>query len=111
MSLHVPSGIGGELSRLVGHESGLGRMSLLHEAQEIIGGVAFDIEFCGDGILECGHVRAAYMPLVGARMHRDAFGAKLLAVDGESYHIRIVFATRVAQRGHFVDIDAQSCHG
>ena len=51
------------------------------------------------------------MALVGTRMDGDALGTEPFAVDSELLYIGGIAASRIADSGHFVDIDAEFCHG
>ena len=69
--------------------------------------MALYIEFCAHHRAQLRYIAAAYVALVGTRMHRDAVGAETLAILRRLHHGGAVFATRVAQRGYFVNVYAK----
>ena len=113
----VPAGIGGEYPFGVGDEGHLSGLDFLHQVDEAVGlalgdafGVALDIELRSHGGLEVVDIAVADVALVGTGMDSDALRAETLAVDGELEDVGRVAATRVADGGDLVDVDAESGH-
>ncbi len=52
------------------------------------------------------YIAAAYVALVRTRMHGNAVGSETLDIYRRLYHIGIIFASRIAKCGYFIDIDA-----
>ena len=106
----VPAGARSQCARSVGHERDLFGHYFHDHADEVVGRVAFDIEFGGYDLAQFIDVAARDMPLVGAGMDGDSLGAETLAVEGEFFYVGDVFSAGVAQSGNFVYIDAKACH-
>ena len=107
--------ITGEGLARVGHERrllGLHSLTMLEQAVERI---AFDIVFGARVALqqlgELEHVAGANVALVGPWVHGDALGTRLERDPRKPDDAGDVERARVAQGGHFVDVDGQLAHG
>ncbi len=105
MCLYVPAGAGGYSVGCVGHKGDLCGTHCQHKIHEFAVRVSFDVELTFENRTKTVHIVAAYVPLVGARMHGDAVGAERLAVESHRFHIGAVFAACVAKCGYFVYIN------
>ncbi len=72
--------------------------------------ITFDVELRGQHRLQGAHIATSDMSLIRSWMHRDALGPEAFDIQCHAHHIRVVAATRIAQRGEFVDIDTEPCH-
>ena len=102
----IPSVVARELTRGIGYQGYLGGLigkNKIHKT--FFGAIAFDVEFGGDDLFQCVHIRVADMPLVGPWVYGDAFGAEALDVGGGFDKIGIVAPTAVAQGSQFVDVN------
>ena len=73
--------------------------------------IAFNIEFSGDDFFDLVYIFVGDMSLIRPGVYGNPICTKTLGIDGRLYHIRIVSATAVAERGKFVDVNAEFCHG
>ena len=91
---------------LVGDERNLRRFHVQHEFDEVLVGIALDIQFCGDNIFEGIHITAAYVTFVRTGMDGYALSAPELAIDGCLFNIGNISSPRIAESGYFIDIYA-----
>ena len=95
----------------VRHHGNLVRHHFQHQVHKAgHGGVALNVEFRLQEGTDFPHVGIADVPFVGPGMHGNAFCAEAFAVEGGLGYVRHVPAARVAQGGHFIDVDTESCH-
>jgi len=97
--------IAGELAGLVGDERHLVGLTRQNDAHKFFGGVPFDVQFGGTGLLQRGHIGVAGVAFVRSRMNSDALGSESFAVPGHFYQVRVIRATAVTDEGYFVQVD------
>ena len=107
MRLHLPSGRRGKIAGGIGHQCHLLGFHLKHQVHELGSGIALDVELRFHQGAEGEHIVAADMPLVGARMHRNAVGTETLAVHGHTAHVRDILSPGISQGSDLIYIDAQ----
>ena len=103
--------VAGELAFAVGHEGHLVRTHGAHMRHQIMEGIALDVELAvGPGLhegVQLGHVARADVALVRAGVDGDAVRARLQAQLGSARDAGNAQVARIAQQGHFVDVDRQ----
>ena len=105
MTAGIPAVVAGNLVVTVGHEGDLCGLVFQHEGYELRDRVAFDIELCRETGLQVTNILIADVALVGTGVHGDALRTEALAVEGYLQDIGVVAATRIANRGDFIDVD------
>lgn len=106
----IPTRIGRDGTNGVGHERDLFGLAFKHQIDEIVLRIAFDVELGVHHRAQIARVLVADVPLVRARMNRDAVGAKSLNISRDLQKIGHVTAAGVPQRSDFVDVYAEFCH-
>ena len=106
----IPTGTRRDGVGRVGHERDLGGFHAAHQINEPVVGVAFDVEFRRDHLVQIQHVLVANVPLVGPGMDGDTLSAKAFAVQRHLYQVWVVATPRISDRGNLIDIDRQASH-
>ena len=108
--LGVPAMIRGNLVVAIGHESDLRGPVLQDQGDEFRDGVALDVELRGQERTKVAHILITDVALVGTRMDRDTLGTKTFAVLSYAQDVGVVATARIADGGHFIDVNAEFCH-
>ena len=107
----APAMVAGELAFAVGHKRHLLGPHLTHQVHQVVKRIALDVELTVRPSLHHRHqvldIRGADMALIWTRMHGDALRTRLQAQLRGTRHTGNAQMPRVAQQGHFVDIDRQ----
>lgn len=106
----VPAGIRRDGIRRIRHKRHLCRPNLLHQSNETIDRVAFDIELRCKHLVKRPDIVIANVTPVGTRMNRDPIGSEPFDIKRRPYHIGKVPAARITQNGDLVDVHTQLCH-
>ena len=112
MADEIPAMIGGRLRRIVRHQRHLVRLVLFHKAQEILVGIALDVEFrvrefVVDQRAQHRQVGMARVPLVRARMHGQPVRAGGQRDAPDPLDTRPWQVAPVAQHGDGVEVDGK----
>ena len=104
MGNSVPSIVRSKLSGLVGHECHLIGLRLENKVEELFRGVALDVEFAAYDGAQGRNIGAAYVTLVGTRMHGDSVCSVKFTIARTLQKVGSVAATRVSDGGNLIYI-------
>ena len=104
----IPAVVRGQLARSVRHQGTLCRTHASDHLQEIIAGIAFDIQFPPVLLHHQGvqllHVAIGGMALIRARVQGNAVGAQLQTTPGEPGNAGIIPPAGIPQQRNLVDV-------
>ena len=83
---------------------------LPYAVEEAMNRLRINIKFCGKKGFQRPYISTSDVPLVGTGVNRNTLCAKPFTIESKLHHVRRIAAPGIAQRGYFVDIDAQFCH-
>lgn len=93
------------------HKSHLVRHHIKHQPDELLPGVALDVEFGSYNIPDIIYITVTDMPLIWPWVDGDAFGTVALASHRGKLHIRHIASPCIPYRGNLIDVYTQSRHG
>jgi hypothetical protein len=108
----VPAVVGSDLAKRVGDEGHLARAYGEYEVDEFLFlGIAFDVKFGGDDLLNVVDVGVADVAFVGSWVNGYAVGAESLRVYGGFYYVGVIASAAIAKGAEFVDVYGEPRHG
>ena len=97
------------LYALLGHETNAMGAGPQRDAEHLFSGGHLEIEIDGEMLLERCDIGVDDMAAILAQMHGDLVRSARDAFARGREQVRIWRVTQAAQRGHVVDVDAESC--